>query len=341
MANLKGAHRELFRRTEDECFATLDELMAHCRAERQAANELWHPPDLFVPRVGDSTVQLELGDDGAFALNHWSFSQLCGLCGVSRETINSLSPETATRALHETKPAGGKPMQVFAGERIVRAIHGTQYSRLWNAELLEAVREAAPGFQPPQKAMTGGTGLYCGEQDMFAFLIDPAGWTEIGGDAFAPGFFVYNSEVGKRAVGLQTFWFQAVCMNHIVWDAIEVVEFTRKHTGNVGGSLVDIRRIIEALAAKRDERKDGFAKVIAKAMNENVGDAEDATKFLAKHGITRSLVKRAVDQLGAEGKPFTLWTLVDALTRLTQVVRYAGDRTEADIKVAQLLALAA
>jgi len=172
-------------------------------------------------------------------------------------------------------------------------------------------------------------------------MIDPGGWTEIGGDAFAPGFFVHNSEVGRRSVGVQTFWFQSVCGNHLIWDPIEIVGFNRRHTGNVGDSLVEIRRIIEALAAKRDERKDGFAKVIAKAMNEKVGDAEEATKFLAKHGITRTLIKRAVEQLGAEGKPFTLWTLVDALTRLTQDVRYAGDRTEADIKVAQLLALAA
>lgn len=341
MSNLKAAHRELFRRAEDECFDSLEELIRHCRDQREASSELWHPPGLLLPQVGSDSVKLHLGSDGAFALNHWSFSQLCSLSGVSRDTINCLSPETASRALQETKPVGQKPLQVLIGQETVRAIHGTQYSRLWNADLLEAVRNAAPNFQQPQTAVTGGTGLYCGEQDMFAFLVDPAGWTEIGGDAFAPGFFVWNSEVGKRSVGIQTFWFQAVCMNHIVWDAIEVVEFTRKHTGNVGGSVVEICRIAEALAAKRDERKDGFARIVAKAMNEKVGDAEEAGKFLAKHGITRTLIKRAVDQLGAEGKPFTLWTLIDALTRLSQEVRYAGDRTEVDIKVASLLALAA
>ena len=103
------------------------------------------------------------------------------------------------------------------------------------------------GETPPQKAgdgsgdTEGGTGLYCGEQDMFYFLIDPAGWTEINGEAFAPGRtlplrsrpVVWNSQVGKRSVGVQTFWFQAVCQNHIVWDAVEVVDFSRKHTANV------------------------------------------------------------------------------------------------------------
>ena len=45
---------------------------------------------------------------------------------------------------------------------------------------------------------------------MFVFLIDPTGWAEIEGQTFAPGFFIWNSEVGKRSLGIQTFWFQAI-----------------------------------------------------------------------------------------------------------------------------------
>lgn len=55
------------------------------------------------------------------------------------------------------------------------------------------------------------TGLYAGEQDMFCFLIDPPGWTEIDGQAFAPGYFVWNSEVGCRSVGIETFSLSAAC----------------------------------------------------------------------------------------------------------------------------------
>ena len=341
MANLTRAHRELFRRSPDECFETLAELTAHCRNQREASSELWHPSDLLLPQVFSDTVQLHMGNDGAYALNHWSFSQFCRLCGVSRDTINALSLEPASRALQETKPAGTKPLQILVGEETVRAIHGTQYSRLWNAELLEAVQEAAPDFEPPQRAAVGGTGLYAGEEDLFVFLIDPAGWTEIGDQAFAPGFYCWNSEVGKRSLGVQTFWWQAVCANHICWDAVEVVEFTRRHTGNIGESLTEIRRIIEGLATKRDERKDGFAKAMQKAMEATVGDADEAATFLLKNGITRTLVKNAVAKIGEEGKPFTIFTLVDALTRLTQDVRFVGDRTAADVKVSKLLALPA
>ena len=220
MTNLMRAHRQLFRRPADECFESLEKLAAHCREQREVSSELWHPADSLMPQVTGGSVRLHMGTDGACALNHWSFSQLCSLSGVSRDTINALSPETASRALQETKPAGTKPLQILTSEETVRAIHGTQYSRLWNADLLEAVQEAAPDFTPPQRAVSGGTGLYAGQEDMFVFVIDPSGWTEIGEQAFAPGFFCWNSEVGKRSLGLQTFWFEQCCGNHIVWDAI-------------------------------------------------------------------------------------------------------------------------
>ena len=101
------------------------------------------------------------------------------------------------------------------------------------------LQKFAVDFQPPQKGMNGATGLYCGEQDMFCLIIDPAGWTEIDGEAVAPGFFLWNSEVGRRSIGIQTFWFQVVCQNHIVWDVVDGAEFTRKHIANVHESLAD------------------------------------------------------------------------------------------------------
>jgi histone H3/H4 len=188
--------------------------------------------------------------------------------------------------------------------------------------------------------MNGATGLYAGEQDMFCFLIDPTGWTEIQGESFAPGFFLWNSEVGRRSLGIQTFWFQAVCQNHIVWDAVEIAEFTRKHTANVHNSLGEIRRIVEQLAARRDERRDGFARVVGRAMQERLGaDAEESLQALLKNGISRSLAIEALEIAKNQGR-FTIFSLVDALTRATQKARFAGERAEADAKVSSLLALA-
>jgi histone H3/H4 len=319
----------------------MQELWDHCCRQREQSTDLWYPPGNLVAKASPHTLTLELGSDGAFTMNDWSFTQLCRLADVSKETVNRLSPLTASTVLAETLPNGNKPFQILTHEDRIRSLHGATYTRLWNVDLLAMIREFATDFQPPQQAVTGGTGLYAGEQDLFLFEIDPLAWVEIDGEAYAPGFFVYNSEVGRRALGCQTFWFQAVCQNHLVWDATDVTEYTRKHTARVNEGLSEIRAMIEAIVAKRDARKDGFASVIRKAMETKLGDdAEEAFKEVCKNGITRSVAREAITIAQEKGR-FTIWSVVDALTRLSQQSRYVGDRTEADEKAAKLLSLVA
>ena len=347
MQNLTRAHDELFRRTPDETFETLQSLWEHTQAEKERSTDRWRPPQTLRPVAEENRLRLDLGDGNEpFGLNDWSFTQLCGHAGVSKDTVNRLSPDTAALVFKETLPPGNKPLQLFTENDLVRSLHGHAYTRLHNADLITMLREFATDFQPPQRAEVGspddtggGTGLYCGEQDLFAFLIDPTGWAEIDGQAFAPGFYVWNSEVGKRSVGVSTFWFQAVCRNHIIWDATEVVEFTRKHTGKVGEALGDIRRIVLALVETRDARKDGFARVIKKAMEAKLGgDAEETMKALTKNGIPKTLAKRATEVAAEQGR-FTIFAVVDALTRIARELPNAGDRTDADQRAAGLLAL--
>lgn len=341
MRNLTRASEQLFRRTPDECFPSLAVLAQHCARLKEETLEYWIPPrSVGTQARGGKHLMLTAGGDQLFAMNDWSFSQLCRLAGVTKDTVNRLSAETADRVFRETLPQGTKPLQLFGRIGELRSIHTASYTRLYNADVLAVVHEHATDFEPPPPGLKGATGLYAGEQDMFCFLIDPAGWTDIGGQAFAPGFFVWNSEVGSRTVGIETFWFQACCQNHIVWDAVEIVEFTRKHTTNVRDSLNEIRRIIETLVQRRDQRRDGFVKVVRKAMETTLGsDAEEVAKVLADSGIIRRLAHEAIQIAQRQGR-FTIFALVDALTRMSGELTYAGERTEADHKAAQLLALA-
>lgn len=340
MADLKAAHNELFRRSPDECFESLQDLVSRCLKQREASTDRWQMPQNLVPTAQDDALILQAGNDGSYLMNDWSFTQLCGLAGVSKDTVNRLSPKTATQVFRETIPVSSKPLQLLTTGDVIRSVHGASYTRLWNSELLAVVQEFATDFQPPQKAITGGTGLYAGEQDIFCFLIDPTGWTEINGEAFAPGFFVWNSEVGKRSIGISTFWFQAVCANHIVWDAVEVVEFSRKHTANVKDSLSQIRKVLLRLVELRDQRRDGFVKVMRKAVEEKLGDdADEVFKELTKSGINRTLAREALKIAEAKGR-FTIFALVDALTRIAGNLTNAGDRIEVDRQAAGLLALA-
>ena len=338
MATLTRAHEELFQRRPDEQYATLETLQDHCRATREGAQDRWLSHDR-ISITSDMSVVLDGDPDHQFC--DWSFSQLCQMAGVNRGTINRLSHKTASRALQETMPASDKPFQVLTSGSQIRSIHGVAYTRLWNEELLSAVADAADGFTAPQKAIDGSTGLYCGEQDMFAFLIDPTGWVEINDQAFAPGFFVWNSEVGRRTVGVQTFWFQKVCRNHIVWDAVQVIETSRRHTARVRDFLDVTRTTIAGLVQQRDARRDGLVKVMERAMRERLGDdAEAVMKQLQKHGVSQELGKKAIE-IAERGNGFTIFSLVDALTQLSQRVKFIGDRTAIDMKVSSLLALVA
>jgi hypothetical protein len=182
--------------------------------------------------------------------------------------------------------------------------------------------------------------LYAGEQDLFAFLIDPTGWVEIGGESFAPGFFIWNSEVGRRTVGIETFWFQSICANHIVWDAMEVTTFSRKHTANVHDALPEITGLLDQLVKSRDQRRDAFARQMTAAQTAVLGNDEEATlKALTGKGIPLNSVREAIKMVTANGSRLTVFALVDALTRISGRILHAGDRAEADSKIGRLLAL--
>lgn len=334
--DLTRASDELFRRNDDERFASLQTMWQHCQDRKERSEDIWKSPQ-ELGTYANGSLQVEV-DSRKFCMNDWSFSQLCRLASVSKDTVNRLSPKTAQKVFDETLPRGGnKPLQLFADGDDVRSIHGTAYTRLWDADLIMTVREFATDFQPPQKGFNGATGLYAGEQDCFLFLIDPNGWCEIDGEAFAPGFFVWNSEVGRRSLGIETFWFQSVCANHIVWDVTEFTSFKRKHTAKVSEGLSEIRRIIAELVEKRDARKDGFYKVVQKAMASSVEDSDEAMKLLKKKGISTRLSKKAVEIARQNGR-LSIWSIVDALTQLSRSLN-AGERTEADAKSSQLLTL--
>ncbi len=133
MANLTQASRELFSRPPDERFESLDALLEHCRNQRELSRDRWQLPQTFRPHVHGDRLGLALGDDGAFLMNDWSFTQLCTMAGISKDTMNRLSPDTACRALQETLPTADKPVQILTGvngHALIRSIHGVSYTRL-------------------------------------------------------------------------------------------------------------------------------------------------------------------------------------------------------------------
>ena len=150
------------------------------------------------------------------------------------------------------------------------------------------------------------------------YLIDPDGWVDLDcrdpqtgwsrTERFAPNQgtrFVWNSEVGRRSLGVQTFRHQHVCRNHIVWDAVEVAEFSRKHTADVRNGLDEIRLRIDALVKRRDERRDAFAATMKTAMTTDFqpnATREKAVKALQKGASPPRSPSRSCPRAGGPGR---------------------------------------
>ena len=114
-----------------------------------------------------------------------------------------------------------------------------------------------------------------------------------------------------------------------------------RQSRRAGKTLAEIHRRGEALVEKRDDRRDGFVEVIREAMATKLADnTDDVLKALTARGITRTLAKEATEIARVQGG-FTIFAVIDALTRLAGRLQNAGDRSEADGRASTLLALAA
>ena len=72
-----------------------------------------------------------------------------------------------------------------------------------------------------------------------------------------------------------------------------------------------------------------------------LGDDRDATlKALTGKGIPQNSIREALNMVTASGSRFTVFALVDALTRISGRIRHAGERAEMDSRIGRLLALA-
>jgi hypothetical protein len=122
---------------------------------------------------------------------------------------------------------------------------------------------------------------------------------------------------------------------------MEVTTFSRKHTANVHDALPEITGLLKQLVASRDKRRDAFVRQMTAAQTSVLGqDQEETMKALSGRGIPQHVVKEAMKMVSTSGSRFTVFALVDALTRISGRIRQAGDRAELDARIGRLLTLA-
>lgn len=346
------AHKQWATRPADERFTSLQGLYDACKAYAAAAREAENV-DLKTLRVEviDGDVQLIGKGNQPARLTHWSFGQLAARTGAPAGYLRTLPATLAAQNLNHglaKRATDERPVNILChtnGSLLVRALTSDRYERIWNWEIADRLLQLqARGWMPATpdiRVIDDRLPLYASDHDLFAFVMhadkviaepgNPAGLKR--------GLIAINSEVGASKLRILRFLYREMCGNHIIWGAKKVTELALRHTGDIRGRMAGWESTIRQYAESSVSEDEA---TIARAITHRFGATKDQvldTVFgLKVPGLTRTAIAAGFDAVREEdGDPCSAWGLVQGITRYSQTIPYADDRTVIDIAAGKLL----
>jgi hypothetical protein len=355
---LMQAHREWSRRPAEERFTSLPALHAKLAQLRNNSRELVVANRSFeaVPLDGEQLVIEMTTANGREPVQvdttHWSFGQLSGLASAPAGYIRTLPAPIAAMNLNyglkvrrEIEEVGTLLTRNDDGSVYIRAATGPKYGRIWNAEMVAAIMEIfgdgingkfrIPGEWGQQVAITqDNTTLYGSDKDVFVFLCDEVNRIENPdrrdgkSGTLARGWFGRNSEVGDGMLELDSFLFDYVCGNRIVWGASGMQRIRIRHTASAPYKWRE--ELIPALKRYENGSAVGIEDALRDAKAARLGDAVD--EFLSKHFGTQKVGSKLGEKIKAahiadEGRPIeTAWDVITGATAYARSLPFQDDR---------------
>ena len=320
MTTLMRASHQWASRPADERFISLLELQDFATRQRAmsrstvlSSRRIEVTPDPEDPQMRG----LLIGVNGATMVpTHWSFGQLCSRAATPspasyfRESRvpSPLIADCLNYNLRFTRDV--EEVGILATENELRAVNGARYGRIWNADIVDTLVDKfgdgvsgdwrVPGeFGERVTVDKANTTLFASDRDMFVFLADEDRRIEVAGRNLARGFFLWNSEVGDKTLGVGFLLFDYVCANRIVWGADQYTEVRIRHTSGAPD------RWLEETIPVLTEYSEGSAKPVQQAIEEarEKKVADDLDAFLATR-FGKSLVPaiKAIHEV-EEGHP--------------------------------------
>ncbi len=349
------AHKQWATRPADERFASLEDLYAATRGYAGTAVEA--DVDWADLRVIPSGEELMLrGDEGDQAtLTNWAMKQLCARVGAPSDYLAKLPVELAAQNLNhgldsrDQNPSTQASLLLHRnGTYLVRAVTSDRYSRIWNHEVAERLLNLAQlGWEPARPDVRASMGdwpaLYASDHDMFAMLRSQNASLDVNPDGEAPtwrGVIAENSEVGAGALKLTRFLYNQMCGNHIIWGASDVLELKVIHVGNLQ-ERVDRWEV--ALKAYENESASEVEAIIKRAQVTLIADTKegvlDKLFGIRALNIPRKTLGLGFDAVNAaqDGDPRSVWGMVQGLTRHSQTIPFADERTKLDRAAGRIL----
>jgi hypothetical protein len=308
----------------------------------------------------DSRKQLVIvGPDGAPASpTHWAFGQLANQVGAPAGYLRSLPADIAADALNYgifKRPVEDTGVLIRNdGGMELAAVTGPRYGRVWNADIAKALRarfgDGVTGdFTVPGefgKAVTptkDNTTIYASDRDMFVFLADEKNRIEVPGrrngqaGSMARGFFVWNSEVGSKTLGIATFLFDYVCCNRIVWGAEGYEEIKIMHFASASDRWVE--EVVPAIQSYANKSTVGITKAIEDAQRARIG-GDKLDEFLRKRFTKGQAEAIKAVHISEEDRPIeSLWDVTTAATAYARGVTHQDDRVDLERKAGLIMAM--
>lgn len=355
---LYHANSQWAKRPADERFQSLEAMHAATKKYAEQATEREVPwSGLRVEANGDE-INVTRGAEPA-RLTNFTFGQLSARVGAPAGYLRTLPATLAAQNLNhglKEKAEGSAQLLIHAnGGLVLRAATSEKYERIWDHEVLARLIDLAEarGMEPARQTFNWGgdamtqeqidaapRSLYASDHDMFAFLmsrtsvvVDPTG------SALRRGIITVNSEVGDKRLSIMGFLFRDICGNHIIWGAQQIAEINLTHIGRVrerwNEATIRVRQYLDG-AASLDEA--AFTQTLLKI----AGTRDDLIDLLFDKKIgTRKLLASSFEAVKPEqdGDPLSVWGFVQGMTRHSQSVPFADERTEIDRAAGKVLAM--
>ena len=361
---LTAASQQWASRPDDQRFLNLDDMLAFAGGQRASSKAVvLSNRQIEIAPVADDASRKSLvvvGPDGVAAVpTHWSFGQIAARADAPAGYLRKLPADIAADALNwglykrDVEEVGA----LVRGNGIpeLAAFTGPNYGRVWNEDVIRALRErfgngvdgdfTVPGeFGNMVDVTKANTTLYASDRDMFVFLADEKNRIDVPNrrngrsGSMARGFFVWNSEVGSQTLGIATFLFDYACSNRIVWGAQGYEEIKIRHTAGAPDRWIE--EAAPAIKAYADKSTDGIVQAIADAKNARL-DPDKVDDFL-KARFTKSQANAIkLVHLAEEDRPIeSLWDVATGATAYARSIKYQDERVEIERKAGKVIALA-
>ncbi|WP_038378303.1 hypothetical protein [Bradyrhizobium elkanii] len=362
---------EWFSRPTDERYLSLSDLYAAVRgrAERSRIRTV-ESAAIRVEASRDDAERLALllpGSDTPIAPTHWSFGQLASLVGAPATYLRQLPAPLAGINLqfglssHQAERV--KTLEIEDGRVELRAATGPEYGRIFDHELVAAVRRIAgngtgdtrwkiPGvldwstgvYNPSADITQDTTTLYASDRDVFLFLVDDLNPIEAGRlpdgspDLYFRGFYCWNSEVGAKTLGMASFYLRAVCQNRNLWGVEDFEEITIRHSKYAASRFA--HEAAPALASFANSSPMPFVNGIKAAREKIVARTDDdRSEFLRKRGFSKTETANIIERvLSEEGrKPESVFDFVQGITAVARGKTHQDARLDMEARAKKLL----